>query len=529
VPVTCEVLQSRYADSVTLMNAARELRRLEGIEDAALVMGTEANKRLLQNAGLLTSEGEAAAADDLIVVVSGSSARLEGAAQLARELLHRRSAGTQQQPATAAPRTLLHALHLHPQANLAVISTAGAHAAAEARTALAYGLDVLLFSDNVSLEEEIALKQQAVGQGNLLMGPGAGTAILNGAALGFANVVPRGRVGIVSAAGTGLQEVSCLLAQQGAGISQAIGVGGRDLGDAVNGLMTFHALALLAADDATRVLLVISKLPSAAVAQAVLERLRTFPKPSVVVFMGPELEPQMVQQGPGSAVYRAASLQAAAFSAVSLLDGSDPLLLNETLQLESAALERQARQHASKRTGSAARFGRGLFSGGTLCEEAMRFWEAQLGPVWSNAPLHPGQKLADSLQSVEHTILDLGEEEFTVGRPHPMIDNELRVQRLLQEARDPQTALLQMDVVLGYGAHPDPAAELAPAILQAQQEAEARGGLPVVLSITGTEADPQVLSRQRAQLEKAGALVFENCAAASQFAAAYLHQLKQDV
>lgn len=530
MPVYCEVLQSRYADSVTLMNAAREVRQLDKIEDAALVMGTDANKHLLKNAGMLTAEGNTAAPDDMILVVSGGSAQLEGAARLAKELLQRRTAESPEQSYRAAPRTLIHALRKYPESNLAVVSVAGAYAAAEARTALAYGLDVLLFSDNVSLTDEIALKKEAVNAGLLLMGPGAGTSILNGAALGFANVVPHGVVGIVSAAGTGLQEVSVLLARSDAGVSQAVGVGGRDLSDDVGGLMTFHALDLLEKDEDTRVLVVISKLPSSKVAKKVIEKLSVLSKPSVVIFMGPELDTPPVQRAAGKSVYKAATLQAAALAASELLADRDPLGINQQLSEEAVQLEKKARQAAqsvleSNQGNSHGKFGRGLFSGGTLCEEAMRIWETKLGPVWSNAPLHADNKLPNSLTCQEHTILDLGEEEFTAGRPHPMIDNELRLNRLMQEAQDSSTALIQMDMVIGYGAHPDPASEFAPVVARICKAAEKYDALPVVCSVTGTEEDPQQYSLQRKQLEDAGAFVFESNAAASLFSAAYLQHL----
>lgn len=529
VPVYCEVLQSRYVDSVTLMNAAREVRVLEGIDDAALVMGTDANKSLLESAGMLTATGKKAAPDDMILAVRGDSARLEGAAQLAYDLLMKRSAEAPGQRPSAAPRTLLHALQMNSQANLVLVSVGGAHAAAEAGTALAYDRDVLLFSDNVSVQDEIELKKKAVQSGRLMMGPGAGTAIIEGAALGFANAVPGGPVGIVSAAGTGLQEVSVLLARSGVGISQAIGVGGRDLSDAVGGIMTMHALDVLMNDAETRVVVVISKLPSPVVTEKVVQRLQAAEKPSVVIFMGPELEAPPVQRPGGAHVYRASTLRAAAAAAARLVQGEDPADLNAEMEEEARRIEGLAREAARRREHSDENriYGRGLFSGGTLCEEAMRIWEKWLGPVWSNAPLHPAMLLPDSMQSREHSILDLGEEEFTVGRLHPMIDHELRVQRLLQEALDDEAALVQMDVVLGYGAHADPASELAPAVHEVVQTAGERKGPVVVVSITGTDDDPQGYGVQREKLENAGALVFGSNADASLYAAAYLQEIRE--
>jgi FdrA protein len=381
-----------------------------------------------------------------------------------------------------------------------VISVAGQYATAEAWDALRQGKHVLLFSDNVSIEDEIALKRYAVDHDLLLMGPGAGTAIINGAALGFANAVPRGPVGIVSAAGTGLQEVSTLLAKQGVGISQGIGIGGRDLSEAVSGLMFTHAFRALKDDPATSVIVCISKLPAPSVAKKMLSEIASTEKPVVVIFLG-----KTDLKSPSPNVYIKTTLrdtahQAAELSAVSVRKKLAKHRLNPKPRWQPSQI-----------------YTRGLFSGGTLCEEAMRIWTESLGGIWSNGPLDPAFKLPDSSQSQGHCALDLGEEEFTVGRPHPMIDNDLRIRRLLREARDPQVAVIQMDIVLGYGAHPDPASELGPAIRQAREIATAAGrDLMIVTSITGTEDDPQNLSRQTAALEAAGAVIAASNADASE-------------
>jgi succinyl-CoA synthetase alpha subunit len=497
------------------MNVARRVRVLPGIEDAALVMGTEANKRLLEQVGPLSAEAQAAGPNDLIIMVKGGDdAALDSALTAAEELLLKRP----EQAAAAGehrPRTLRGAIRSQPDGNLVVVSVAGQYAAAEAWQALHQGLHVLLFSDNVSVEDEIALKRYAVEHGLLMMGPGAGTAIINGTALGFANVVPRGPVGIVSAAGTGLQEVSCLLAGEGVGISQGIGVGGRDLSDQVGGLMMLHGLAALQAAPETAVIVAISKLPSPAIAANVLDRLAAGGKPAVVIFMSDDPAPQPE----GSGVTMATTLQEAALAAAALARGDDPAGVKAQLEERARVLQDKAKDLAAG-LGPSQIYLRGLFSGGTLCEEAMRLWGRQIGGVWSNGPLDPAFRLLDSSKSREHCALDLGEEEFTVGRPHPMIDNDLRVRRLLQEAADPQVAAIQMDVVLGYGAHPDPAGELAPAIHQARQLAAEEGReLIVVISVTGTDEDPQDRTRQAAALEAAGALVLGSNADASRLAA----------
>lgn len=496
------IKHSEYHDSVSLMLVARDLSRFPGVHDASIVMGTEANKGLLKNAGLLTAESEAASANDLIIAVSAPEEIASAVLHEAEKLLQRKvvdsGAGGEYRP-----KTLRGALKSNPDTNVAVISVAGRYAASEAWDALHHGLHVLLFSDNVTLEDEIALKRYAVDHGLLLMGPGAGTAIINGIALGFANVVPAGPVGIVSAAGTGLQEVSSLLARLGVGITQGIGTGGRDLKAEVGGLMMLAGLQALQENTATQVIVLISKPPAQAVVQKMLEQVRKSKKPTVVCFLGSLDTPE---SGLPANVHITRTLEEAALLAVKLAGGTvkhvesltQPTPANDVLQ-------------------PGQRYLRGLFSGGTLCYEAQVIWRDLLdGPVYSNAPLDQANQLVNALRSHGHSAIDLGEEEFTVGRPHPMIDNDLRIRRLLQEASDPETVVIMLDVVLGYGAHADPASELAPAVRQARQLAQGSGRvLLVVASVTGTPGDPQDMSRQVNLLEQAGVTIcFSNAAAA---------------
>jgi FdrA protein len=501
-----------YHDSVSLMLVARELSKLEGVRDAALVMATEANKSILAEAGLLTDEARPTTPNDLLIAVSAESDALaEAALQKGESLLTKKTATTES--GEFRPKTLRGALVSFPDANVAVISVAGRYAADEAWDALQRGLHVLLFSDNVSLEDEIALKTYARDHGLLLMGPGAGTTILNGVALGFANVLPPGPVGIVSAAGTGLQEVSTLIARRGVGISQGIGTGGRDLKKEVGGIMMLEALKALQQDPATSVLVLVSKPPAEKVVQAILQQVSACQKPTVICFLGGEMSsmanlPQVIP---------ARTLDECALKAVRAVQPEGDALKGGDIQAfltaENTGLTEQAKALKPK-LNARQRYLRGLFSGGTLCYEAQVIWKEILpAPVFSNAPLPGGPVLPDSAKSYQHSAVDLGEEEFTVGRPHPMIDNDLRIRRLLQEARDPEVAVIMLDVVIGYGAHPDPAAELAPAIRQARQLAERE--LLVVTSITGTEGDPQRLSAQMAALQAAGAIVCSSNAAAA--------------
>jgi FdrA protein len=530
----CFVQPSTYRDSVTLMAVARELTRLAGVADAAVVMATQSNQAILQEAGLLLPEIAAAGPNDLVVVVRAESAAIaEQALEQARQHLERKTEAAGG-GAVRAPRTLRAARRAQPDANLAVVSVAGEFAAAEAWDALLSGLHVLLFSDNVSLTDEVALKEYAVEHGLLLMGPGCGTALLDGVALGFANVVPRGPVGIVAAAGTGLQEVSTLLAKSGIGVSQGIGTGGRDLSEAVGGVTMRQGIRLLQQDPQTQVLLLISKPPAPAVAARILEELPQSPKPTVVCFLGGDPAPvsaagatpaQTLQE----AVYLAAEMltvQTAAkvaaapeeYQMISAPALARSFSARSVIRHENAALRGQA-DELRQRLRPGQQYLRGLYSGGTLLAEAQVVWRELGLAVYSNAPLDKALKVTDPARSQGHCALDLGEEEFTVGRPHPMIDQSLRIRRLLQEAADPEVAVLLLDVVLGYGAHPDPAGELGPAVYRARSQAAHAGrDLLVVTSVTGTEADPQGLSRQVRMLGEAGAIVAPCNAAAARLA-----------
>jgi FdrA protein len=501
---------AEYHDSVSLMLAARELSMSEGVQDAAVVMATPANKSILAEAGLLTEEARSAGSNDLLIAVKSETAALaEAALKQAIGLLMKKHAMAE--GSEYIPKTIRSAITANPSLNLAVISVAGRYAAGEAWEALRSGLHVLLFSDNISLQDEIALKEYAREHGLLLMGPGAGTAIINHVALGFANVIPSGPVGIISAAGTGLQEVSCLLARQGVGITQGIGTGGRDLHEKVGGMMMLEALKALQQDLTTQVLVLISKPPSASVVKSIIRQVSISEKPTVICFLGENEESLLKLPN----ITYARTLQECALLAARAVrpDLGD---LKDQLEKENALLARQAA--LCKQTLKTNQYYlRGLFSGGTLCYEAQVIWKDMLDdPVYSNAPLPGGLSLADSTKSLQHSAIDLGEEEFTVGRPHPMIDNDLRIRRLLQEACDRETAVILLDVVLGYGAHPDPAAELAQAVREARELALDQGReLPVVASVTGTEGDPQDLHQSISVLTQAGVIVCDSNAAAA--------------
>lgn len=502
---------SEYHDSVSLMTVARELSNVEGVADVAVVMGTEANKALLAQANLLTPEAKGATPNDLVIVVKASEGVVDAALAKSDSLL-KPTTGEGEKKSEDRPRSIHSAVKKDPEANVAVISVAGRYAANEAWKALHKGLHVLLFSDNVSLEDEIALKKYARDHGLLLIGPGAGTVILNGVALGFANVVPSGPIGIVSAAGTGLQEVSTLIAKNGLGITQGIGTGGRDLKEDVGGIMMLEGLKALQADPDTTVIALVSKPPSKGVAESIMDQVASGNKPTIIGFMGanPEEYAAVPNALPATTLEQTALLAARAAGAK--IEDPHQMIATRTNNLKSRAREIRAHLKPTQK------YLRGLYTGGTLCYEAQAIWRDMLDtPVLSNAPLRKENQMPDSTVSSGNCTVDLGEEEFTVGRPHPMIDNDLRIRRLLQEARDPSVAVIIMDCVLGYGAHPDPASELGPAIQKAKQIAKADGReLFVIASVTGTEEDPQVLSRQVKNLSAAGAIVCESNAMAAQ-------------
>lgn len=511
--VHTRIKPSEYHDSVTLMQAAQELMRLAGVRDAAVVMGTPANREMLAGAGLLPPEAAAARPDDLLIVVKADDDETATRAMArVEEMLALRDVRSAV-PREMRAKSLASAVAAHPEANLAVISVAGRYAAQEARTALEHGLHVLLFSDNVPLADEVALKRMAMERGLLCMGPDAGTAILNGVALGFANAVPRGSIGLVSASGTGLQGVTCGIARAGAGVSQAIGTGSRDLSEAVGGAMMSAGLAALQADPETDVIVLISKPPAEPVSDRVLRQIRASDKPTIVCFLG--AESAAIERAGGRA---ATTLAQAAVMAAAAAKGQDSGAALAELEAASVDLIPLAAAEQT-RLAPGQRALRGLFAGGTFCYEAQLILRNLSEPVSSNAPLVEANRLAETSRPIGHTCIDMGGDEFTQGRLHPMIDPSLRNRRILEEALDPETAVILLDVVLGYGAHPDPAGATVAAIQQARRLAwEPERHIAFVASVCGTEADPQRLSRQEAALRDEGVLVLPDNASAARVA-----------
>lgn len=502
--VKLEIRRGAYYDSVVLMGLQRSLAALPGVREAGVVMGTAANKELLAQSDLLTPEATQAAAEDLIIAIDAQTPE-QAAAALAQidALLASRRTGNAVED--YRPKTLAAAARMAPAAQWVLISVPGRYAAGVAREALQLGKHLLLYSDNVALEDEVSLKQQAAARGLLVMGPDCGTAIINGVGLGFANRVRRGSIGLVGASGTGLQLLTTRIHQLGGGITYALGTGGRDLAEAVGAITARQALDLLARDPTTQVIVLISKPPAPQVAEDLLQAAATLGKPVVIDFIG-----YKTSESQRGNLYFAPTMDAAAELAVELaqFEASQPLPSQKPKLVLSEVEVSKTCPERSRSIQPPARFLRGLFSGGTLAYEAQWILQEYLPAVYSNVPLDKRFQLEKATISHGHTILDLGEDEFTVGRLHPMLDNELRIKRLQQEAADPETAMLLLDVVLGDGAHPDPASELAPAIAEIQAQATAAGRvLPVVAVVVGTDEDPQELTTQVEKLTAAGAQV----------------------
>lgn len=500
-----------YFDSVTLMLVGRGLTEMEGVADAAVVMGTAENKQILAASGMLLNEFKDSSETDLLIAAKAAEEAtaekvLARAGELLEESKRKKSAGGDHRP-----KSVEGAIAQLPGANMAVISVAGRYADGVARDALERGLHVMLFSDNVSVEKEKELKEFARAKGLLVMGPDCGTAIINGAPLCFANVVKRGSIGIVAASGTGLQEISAVIGNTGGGISQAIGTGGRDVKAAVGGIMFIEGMKALAADSATKVIVLVSKPPAPEVLALVAEEIKKIDKPVVANLIGGD--PAGLKK---AGAYPARDLEQAGLIAVALSRGEDPEKFIKTVLAERAREIAAAAAAESAKMKPSQRYLRGLFSGGTLCDETQLMFKTALGGVYSPAPIDPAFKLDDIWKSRENTVVDLGEDEFTVGRPHPMIDFMLRKKRIVQEASDPETAVILLDVVLGYGSNLAPGEELAPAVKKAKEIAAAAGRhLSVICSITGTDGDPQNKKKVEGELKAAGVIVMPSNAAAS--------------
>jgi FdrA protein len=513
------IKKNEYRDSVLLMAISEEIRSIYGIEEVAIMMGTENNKDLIKEVGFKDINICNANTNDLIICIRGVNKQVVKEAILKiEEMLISKSFLMVSEEVYP---TLESALINTPDANLTIISVPGQFAFREAKKALQRGLNVFLFSDNMPIEEEIELKRLALKLNRIVMGPDCGTAIINHVPLGFANVTNPGHIGLVAASGSGLQEVVCLIDRLGEGISHAIGTGGRDLSDKIGGISMLKGIDILEDDENTHVIVLISKPPGSKTLKKILKRISECSKKVIINFLG--IDSSMIEV---SGAIAAKTLEEAALLAVATLR-------NEAYQMEDFTIPKlelnRMIYEESKRMVPNQKYVRGLYSGGTLCYEAMIILSSLIGEVYSNIPLKPELNLKDIKRGQMNCCIDLGDDYFTKGKPHPMISPEIRKQYILRETEDQEVAVLLLDIILGYGAHIDMAGALSDTIRTAKSKIENRGGyLAVVTSVCGTMRDPQDFVSQTKKLLEAGAIVMPSNSQAARFAAMLIKRSHQN-
>ncbi|MBL4935313.1 acyl-CoA synthetase FdrA [Clostridium sp. YIM B02515] len=502
------VKSNAYFDSVTLMKISGEVSKLNGVIEVLVGMGTELNKDSLRHVGLLSKDCETASPNDLMIGISTENEEaLNNALNKIEDLLSNRGKKKSQGNEKSFER-IEEAARLDAGYNMAVISVPGIYAAREAKIALENNMNVFLFSDNVTVEEEIELKNLANEKGLLMMGPDCGTAIINGVPLGFANRVRRGNIGIVGASGTGLQQVTTLIHSFGGGVSQAIGTGGRDLSAKVSGRTMLSALEALKEDEETKVVVIISKPPAAEVAYKVFSCAENLNKPVVLCLLGSK-----DMEVTGKNIIKCSNLEETAAKAVSL--SLEKEIITENSEDFSTAL---AEFKAARKPNQ--KYIRAIYGGGTLCDEAMTVFRRKGIPMFSNIPFDKREELSNIEISQGNCFLDMGDDFFTRGKPHPMIEPSLRNKRIVQEALDSETAVILLDVELGHGSHIDPAgiAAEAAAIANIKLDAQKRKVFWIA-ALVGTKEDPQNYEEQVKKLKDAGFVVFDSNVRAASLAA----------
>jgi succinyl-CoA synthetase alpha subunit len=506
VPIAIRIKKNMYRDSVFLMRLVSDAKTRPGVHDAAIVIGTEENKTALIDGMMLKEDISATTPNDVIIVVDAEAvSTASDTASLLEDLLSGKRSNNSDNLATVP--TLSSALSLNSESNFALISIPGQFVKREAFRALHRNLNLMIFSSNVPNDDELEIKKLAGVKELLVMGPDCGTAIIRGAGLGFANRIRKGPIGVVGASGTGIQEVTTIIHKLGSGVTHAIGTGSNDVSAKIGGLTMLKGLRLLDDDNETQAIVVVSKPPDAEVQSRIVEAGARCRKPVIFNFLGSSNR----QENSRNIIFTH-TLEETAYRAVATVKGEgiakDPFQVN-LREFSSIAKSEYAKLNVHQT------FLRGLFSGGTFCNEACALLADFGFEVHTNTDFPSAVALVDSNRSVKNTLLDLGAEEFTSGKPHPMIEPSMRDSRLIQEASDPTTAVILLDFVIGYGCHHDPVGALSAKLLEAKQKTSERGGhLSIVASVCGTEDDPQRLSDQVSKLEKVGVIVMpSNCQA----------------
>lgn len=503
------IRKNEYHDSIQLLRISEELRKLEGVRQLMVVMATPSNKQILANMGFTESETTSAGVNDMVIAVNADNEEavsnvLEKMEALFRHK-HEMAAGKQVHYSFKSAQAAM------PDANLAIISVPGSHAVEQARMALDAGLHVIVYSDNVPLDEEISLKEYARDKGLLCMGPDCGVANINGVAFFTASVVKKGAIGIAGASGSGTQLISALIEREGEGVSQAIGVGGKDLKDEVGGISMLMAMDALENNTETKVIVLVSRVPGNTTLEKILNSIGTLTKPVVVYFIGGDAS--VIEK---SGAMAASDLEDAAIKAVNILRDKPIEFREFTLPADEIMCLVNSEILKMK---SEQKYLRGLYCGGTFCDEAIAQVNGMIGEVYSNVYTDGKFKLKDSYASISNTIIDLGDEEFTLGRPHPVIDPEPVRMAVLREGNKEDTAVLLLDFILGPAINPNPVGSVINQIREVKENREKEGGyLSVIASVCGTDGDPQNLTRQSEMLSDAGVIVMPSNAQAARLA-----------
>lgn len=490
--VFVKIQKNRYIDSLETLQQTAVLNEQEGIETGYVGMATAVFKEVIEEIGLSTDEIQACSEADYVIVASAESKEAFKNAVRAITSDEKKESETEEKKYY---NSIGEAVNDHPRANLCQISVPGEYALAEVKKALNAGLHCCVFSNNVPLEDEREMKELAREKGLLCMGPDCGVANINGSALVLSSINNRGPFGIVGASGTGIQHVAAILHEAGSGVSQTIGTGGNDLKETVGGITMLMGIDALEADLETKYIILISRKPADSVLEKLLARIREMKKPRVVFFMGCDRE---TIEETGS-IY-ASNLDDCALRALEIIHNDYSLgSLEELKEIAEEAVKDMAPEQ---------KYVRAAYTGGTYLDEGMRtMWEAT-GGIYSNAPLYPEYKLESGKEIQAHTAIDYGEEEFTLGRPHPAIDASIRKPAILKEAADPTTAVIILDFILTPPGHMDPCGYVVDDIRKAQELAKARGGkIAFIASVLGTTADWQDIRKQEAELREAGVYV----------------------
>ena len=488
-----------YMDSILILSVSRELMKLPGVRKAVAVMATDMNKTVVSEFGGTTPAVVNAGPNDLIVSLDCDDEAVISAAEAKVKELASGESAAHSEAAEVEYRSIPAAKQGVPEANICIISLPGEYAAAEAKTALANDLNLFIFSD-MDEDDELELKRIAHDKGLFVMGPGAGTAVVNGLSLGLMSKVRRGRIGIAAASGSGLQEVAVIIHQLGEGVSQAIGVGGHDLSQKVGGIMLLQAIDYFSSDPDTDVLVLVSKPPHPDTARKIYASLPK-DKPCVIFFLGGD-----AQEIRAAGAYAPATLEDAAVMAIQLLRGETPAEGDRVAALKSELAQAAAAERGRLAPGQ--KYMRGLFCGGTHSEEAVTLLQGFVPALHSNIKFGKAELLQDRYQSVENSLVDMGDEVFTKGRPHPVMDPSILVDRLIQEAHDPETGVILFDLLYGYAIHPDPVSAIEDALREvARIEREEGRHICLIASLCGTDIDPQNVAEQARRLREYGVLI----------------------